>query len=123
MNIKLVFDAEFLNGIKARLSCNKTMGNGMDNRYIADGIVCAVSGERHDSRSFERRPRSRERSYAPPAERQMPVGDRIDRDRSERTQRQVEKLEQMEVAIDRKLEQIQRYERKYEETMRDEKYG
>ena len=75
-------------------------------------------------RGFERRSRSRERSYQhQQVERPIPVGDRIDRDRSERTQRQVEKLEQMEVAIDRKLEQIQRYERKYEETMRDEKYG
>ncbi|XP_043204152.1 serine/arginine repetitive matrix protein 1-like isoform X2 [Amphibalanus amphitrite] len=80
--------------------------------------------DRHADRAFEHhRSRSRDPNYAPPVERQMPVGDRIDRDRAERTQRQVEKLEQMEVAIDRKLEQIQRYERKYEETMRDEKYG
>ena len=123
MNVELVLDDELFSEIKTMFSFNKIMGNGMDNCCIADGIVCAVSGERHDSRSYERRPRSRERSYAQPAERPMPVGDRIDRDRSERTQRQVEKLEQMEVAIDRKLEQIQRYERKYEETMRDEKYG
>ena len=94
------------------------------NRAFADSGVCVcVSGDRHDDRSYERRPRSRERGYAPPVERPIPVGDRIDRDRTERTQRQVEKLEQMEVAIDRKLEQIQRYERKYEESMRDEKYG
>lgn len=103
-------------------------------------------GSRREGSPYERRSRSRERDFAPmerpglmerpalmerppqarPASARpapMPVGERIDRDRTERTQRQVEKLEQMESAIDRKLEQIQRYEKKYEETVRDEKYG